>query len=139
MDARNQPLSGLAVDAGRNRAGWHPRPVKPGSHAVTVALVLLVAVIGLVALGSRKGLRVTTSKGGREVMGTSRNLLSAAHVTGDASSCSLTLGEHTAQVSAEAVTLADGRVIAIPPACKRVELHESGSGLVLSFDGVAVP
>jgi len=96
-------------------------------------------VIGLVALGSRKGLRVTTSKGGREVMGTSRNLLSAAHVTGDASSCSLTLGEHTAQVSAEAVTLADGRVIAIPPACKRVELHESGSGLVLSFDGVAVP
>ena len=130
MDARNQPLPSLAVGAGRNRAG---------SHAVTVALVLLVAVIGLVALGSQKGLRVTTSKDGREIVGISKNLLSAAHVTGDASSCSLTLGEHTAQVSAEAVTLADGRVIAIPPVCKRVELHESGSGLVLSFDGVAVP
>ena len=113
--------------------------MKPRSHVVTVALVLLVAAIGLVAIGSRKGLRVTTSTGGREVVGISRNLLSAAHVTGDASSCSLTLGEQTAQISAEAVTLADGRVIAIPPLCKRVELHETGNGLVLSFDGVAVP
>lgn len=130
MDAINPPPARLAVDAG---------PMKPRSHAVTVALVLLVAVIAVVALGSQKGLRVTTSNGGREVVGISKNLLSAAHVTGDAASCSLTLGEQTSQVSAEAVTLADGRVIAIPPVCKRVELHETGKGLVLSFDGVAVP
>ena len=67
--------------------------------------------------------------------GVSRNAFTMASYSSDESEASLSLGSRTAVVTAETVTLEDGRVLTIPRACRQVLLEQTGDGLRVSFDG----
>jgi hypothetical protein len=101
-------------------------------------IVALVILVGLAVFGSQKGNRVAGTVGGRAVVGLSKNVLAEARFSGRESDATFSLGARTATVTGEAVTF-DGQSIPIPAACKRVEIQETGQGLRVSFDGVAVP
>jgi hypothetical protein len=101
--------------------------------------LLLVALAALVVVGVLgvldHDLRLTSSVGGREVVGVASGVLSRASLTGGPSSVSLELGSRRATVTAETVSTDDGRTIAIPAECKQVEVRQSSDGLDVLLDG----
>jgi hypothetical protein len=110
-----------------------------------VSILAMVAVIGVgavVALSAFRGNRVFSNvygdSGALEVYGMSAGRHSPARFQGDGKTATVQLGELTARVTTEQIEIPGGRIIAIPPTCKRVELRESRNEMVVLLDGIEI-
>ena len=111
---------------------------KRKSRRFLVVLIAAILLSALFAFGASRGNRVHTTLGGRDVVGETANVLTGGKLSSDGKSIRLELGiPMTAQVTQDAVVLSDGSSIAIPAACRKVEVKVRDDRLVVSLDGVA--
>ena len=100
-----------------------------------VLAVGLVLVIALVVRGATTGNKVNGSAGGRSIVAETAHVLHMAELRISEPDATVTLGSLTATVTPESVELPDGTV-AIPAACRQIELRERDGRIRVKLDGV---
>ena len=108
-----------------NKKRWF---IVAGSAAIVALTGMVIALVFIprnVVVGSLND---------REIRGQVAARRGPARFFSDGVTATVELGAHTARVTADAIELAGGRTVKIPPNCKKIELFETRKGLRILLD-----